>query len=73
MYAKVIKTKIEKGGVIHVVDRELPAGDAEVVVLTQETGVKQPVSDLKKLPIGGYKAGWLTPQQLRREALYEDA
>lgn len=73
MYAKIIKTRIETGGVIYLVDRELSAGDAEIIVLTHETDVKRSLPDLKKLPIGGYKAGWLTPQQLRREALCEDA
>lgn len=73
MNVKVIKTKIDKGGVIHIVDKELPAGDADIVVFPYERSASSAAPRPINLPIGGYKAGWLSPRQLRRESIYEDA
>lgn len=73
MYAKVIRAKIDKDGVIRVVVHELPPGDVDVVILPHVSELHQSYKvDVKKLPIGGYKAGWLSPKQLRREAIYEE-
>lgn len=75
MYPKVIRTRVAEGGVIHVVDKELPPGEVDIVVVPHH-GKKLPQHrsiEVNRLPIGGYKAGWLSPQQLRRKALYEDA
>ena len=38
---------------------------------TEETP-SRPVLNAKKLPLGGYRAGWLSPRQLSREAMYEE-
>ncbi len=74
MYAKVIRTKIDSSGVIHIVDKELPPGEVDVVILPHVTkGSDKGKADVDNLPIGGYKAGWLSPKHLRREAIYEDA
>ncbi len=75
MKIKIIRTRIGQGGVIHVVDKELPPGEVDIVMLPNhgKKPLQRPLVDVKKLLIGGYKAGWFSPQQLRREALYEDA
>ncbi len=75
MYAKVISTRVHQGGVIHVVAKELPPGEVDIVVLPHhgQKLLQRPSIEVKKLPLGGYKVGWLSPQQLRREGLYEDA
>ena len=73
MKAKIINTKISKDGIIHVVDPELPPGQVSVIVLYDNTILPQPsISDVKDLPLGGYRAGWISPEDLRREAIYEE-
>ena len=73
MKAKIINTKISKDGIIHVVDHELPPGQVNVIVLYDDTKLPQPsISDVKDLPLGGYRAGWISPEDLRREAIYEE-
>lgn len=74
MKAKVIHTEISKGGVIHVVAPDLPPGEVDLIVLLHNSDVSQPprTSDVRQLPFGGYKAGWLVPERLRREAIYEE-
>lgn len=74
MHVKIIETKVDKGGVIHVVDPDLQPGDVDIIIMphTSEPSHSK-TTDIKKLPIGGYKAGWFSPKQLRREALYEDS
>lgn len=72
MKAKIIHTKISKDGIIHVVDHELPPGQVNVIVLYDDTKLPPPsISDIKDLPLGGYQAGWISPEDLRREAIYE--
>ena len=72
MKAKVIHTKVSKEGVIHVVDQDLPTGEVDLIVLINEFPQAHRVSDVKRIPLGGYKAGWLASDQLGREAIYED-
>jgi len=74
MKAKVIHTKISKGGVIHVEDRDLPPGEVDLIVLLRNSEpIQRPFpSEGIPLPLGGYKAGWLSPEQLRRQAIYEE-
>lgn len=77
MYPKVIRTRVHKGGMIHIIDKELSPGEVDIVVLPHHSKEQHHLieakKEAKKLPIGGYKAGWLSPQQLRRESLYRDA
>ncbi len=74
MKVKLIHTEINKGGVIHVVDGDLPPGEVDLIVLLRNSESLQspPVSEGKDLPLGGYKAGWLSPGQLRRGTIYEE-
>lgn len=74
MKAKVIHTEVTREGVIHVVAPDLPPGEVDIIILVrnlEETGPPR-LPDLRNLPLGGYRAGWLSPEQLRREAIYED-
>ena len=73
MKAKVIHTEIRKDGIIHVVDHELPPGKVNIIILYNDSELLQPsISNVKNLPLGGYKAGWISPEDLRREAIYEE-
>ncbi len=71
MKAKVIHTKISKNGVIHVEDHDLPPGEADIIVLLRDLKKQRP-KNIKHLPLGGHKAGWFSPEQLRREVIYEE-
>ena len=62
MKAKIIQTDIRKDGIIHIVDHELPHGQVNIIILYNDS----------KLPLGGYQAGWISPEDLRREAIYEE-
>jgi len=70
--AKVISALVGAGGIIHVEDRELPPGPAQLVVLYPENGGEPAEFDLTQLPLGGHRAGWIQPTDLRREAMYEE-
>lgn len=74
MKAKVIHTEVSKDGIIHVVDHDLPPGEVDLIILLGNSDHPQSAHmlDAKHIPFGGYKAGWLDPEQLRREAIYED-
>ena len=73
MKAKVIRTKISKDGIIHVVDHELPPGQVNVIILYDDTKLPHAsILDVKDLPLGGYQAGWISPEDLRREVIYEE-
>lgn len=72
MKAKVIQTQVGAGGLIHVEDRELPRGPAQLVILYAEEEAGPAGNDGSRLPLGGYNAGWIEPRSLRREALYEE-
>ncbi|MDA1142890.1 MAG: hypothetical protein O3B01_30380 [Planctomycetota bacterium] len=72
MRAKVIRTQVGAGGLIHIEDRDLPPGPADLVVLYREEDVAPTNSDVNRPPLGGYKAGWIEPRSLRREAMYEE-
>jgi len=74
MKVKLIHTEVKKKGVIHVVDHDLPPGEVDLIVLlgNSEPFQSPPVSESKKLPMGGYRAGWLSPGQLRRADIYEE-
>jgi len=72
MKAKIIHTEITTGGVIHVVDQELPPGSADIIILFPEAKPFAAHPTAKQLPLGGYKAGWIPAEKLRREAMYDD-
>jgi len=73
MKAKIIQTEIRKDGIIHIVDHELPHGQVNIIILYNDLELSQSsISDVKKLPLGGYQAGWISPEDLRREAIYEE-
>jgi len=71
MKAKVIRTEISKDGIIHLADHDLPPGRVNVIILYDDTKSPELSLDAKDLPLGGYQAGWIAPEDLRREAIYE--
>jgi|LGVD01.1.fsa_nt_gb hypothetical protein len=71
MKAKVIRTEISRDGIIHLADHDLPPGRVNVIILYDDTKSPELSLDAKDLPLGGYQAGWIAPEDLRREAIYE--
>ena len=71
MKAKVIRTEVSKDGIIHLADHDLPPGRVNVIILYDDTKSPELSLDAKDLPLGGYQAGWIAPEDLRREAIYE--
>ena len=71
MKAKVIRTEISRDGIIHLADHDLPPGRVKVIILYDDTKSPELSLDAKDLPLGGYQAGWIAPEDLRREAIYE--
>ena len=71
MKAKVIRTEISRDGIIHVADHDLPPGRVSIIILYDDTKLRDLSLDAKDLPLGGYQAGWIAPEDLRREAIYE--
>jgi hypothetical protein len=72
MKAKVIRTEISRDGIIHLADHDLPPGRVNVIILYDDTKSQELSLDAKDLPLGGYQAGWIAPEDLRREAIYEE-
>lgn len=73
MRAKIIHTRADDRGVLHLVVPDLPPGEVEVVVLIPENEDKRRLlPGVDRLPLGGYRVGYLSPGQLRREAMYEE-
>ncbi len=71
MKAKVIRTEVSKDGIIHLANHDLPPGRVNVIILYDDTKSPELSLDAKDLPLGGYQAGWIAPEDLRREAIYE--
>ena len=72
MKAKVIRTEISRDGIIHLADHDLPPGRVNVIILYDDTKSPELSLDAKDLPLGGYQAGWIAPEDLRRKAIYEE-
>ena len=74
MRAKLVHTEVGEDGVIRIVDPDLPPGEVDVLVLfgEVESTVDREGPLAGRLPLGGYRVGCLTPQQLRREAIYDE-
>jgi hypothetical protein len=71
MASKLIHAQTDEQGVLNLTVKGLPPGEVDVILLTSEnkTTSKQ---DVQTLPLGGHNAGWMAPEQLRRESMYED-
>jgi hypothetical protein len=71
MASKLIHAQTDEQGILNLTVKGLPPGEVDVILLTSEnkTTSKQ---NAQTLPLGGHKAGWLAPEQLRRESMYED-
>ena len=73
MVSRVIHAKTDEKGVLKITVPDLPPGEVEVILRIPESTDDRRISmDIGRLPLGGYKAGWLKPEQLRREAIYEE-
>lgn len=68
--AKVFRVKVEEGGVIQLVDPELPPGEIDLIVLLPDSKFPKCV-DSKELPLGGHNSGGISPEYLRRKVIYE--
>ena len=73
MASRVIHARADEQGVLSLTVKGLPPGVIEVILrIPDAENGRHPQEDIDRLPLGGYKAGWLAPEQLRREAIYEE-
>jgi hypothetical protein len=71
MASKVIHTRTDEQGVLSLTVEGLPPGEIEVILNIPDAEIdRQTGKNVGQLPLGGYKAGWLEPEQLRRKILY---
>ncbi len=73
MASRVIHARTDEQGVLNLTVKGLPPGEVEIILRTPDSeNDRHSPEDIDRLPLGGYKAGWLAPEQLRREAIYEE-
>ena len=73
MVSRVIHARTDEKGVLTLTVPDLPPGEVEVILRIPESADdRRATKDIDRLPLGGYRAGWLKPEQLRREAIYEE-
>jgi hypothetical protein len=73
MNLQMLKNKAEEiEKAVHELLKEIRRLDDTDSNPSTEEGASRPVLNAKKLPLGGYKAGWLSPRQLSRETIYEE-
>ena len=73
MKSRVIRARTDEKGVLNLTVQGLPPGEVEVILRPPGSdNDRHSLRDVDRLPLGGYQAGWLKPEQLRREAIYQE-
>ena len=73
MISRVIHAEVNDQGILNLTVKGLSPGEVEVILrIPDSDSDRHSLTDVARIPLGGYQAGWLKPEHLRRESIYEE-